>query len=191
MDNNYVFALDVDGVLTDGKFLWDAEGNKAYKEFGPDDADALKILARYMPVVLFSKDGKGYKISESRANHMGFPIYYMDTQERLDFIAKVFGVSNAIYMGDSFMDVPVLKLCKYGIATDTSSPYAKEAADYVTTTGGGNRAVAEACFWIMKNVLKMNSVELITGASLELDNKPCELKTYEMGLYDIRKRNSK
>ena len=37
----YVFALDVDGVLTDGKFLWDANGNKVYKEFGPDDADAL------------------------------------------------------------------------------------------------------------------------------------------------------
>ena len=35
--NVKVLLTDVDGVLTDGKFLWDANGNKVLKEFGPDD----------------------------------------------------------------------------------------------------------------------------------------------------------
>ena len=164
MDNKiYVFALDVDGVLTDGKFLWDLAGNKVYKEFGPDDADALKLLQKYMDIMIYSKDGKGYNISRTRAEHMGMPIRYMNTEERLEDIKRNFGFENTIYMGDSFVDVPILEACKYGIATATSSPYAKRSADYVTSVGGGERAVAEAVFWIMRNVLKLDSVELGVG----------------------------
>lgn len=166
--SKFTFALDVDGVFTDGKFLWDQNGNKVYKEFGPDDADALKLLSKYMNIVLFSKDGKGYKISKSRADHMGFPIYYKDSSERLEFINSEFGYSQTIYMGDSFIDAPIFKACKYGIATATSSSYAKQYADYVTSVGGGERAVAEAVFWIMKNVLNLEDIELYKGIKLPL-----------------------
>ena len=168
MNNNYVFALDVDGVLTDGKFLWDANGNKVYKEFGPDDADALKLLKKYMPILIFSKDKKGIDISKSRATHMGFPIYYMDTKERMDYLLEEYGLANTIYMGDSFLDAVILENCAYGIATATSSPYAKRAADYITSVGGGERAVAEAVFWIMKNVLKMEYVDIFEDVRMPL-----------------------
>ena len=148
--------------------MWDANGNKVYKEFGPDDADALKLLSRYMTIVFFSKDGKGYPISESRATHMGFPICYENNEERLNTINSVYGFAGTIYMGDSFLDAPILDACKYGIATATSSPYAKAVADYVTSVGGGERAVAEACFWIMKNVLGLKEVELYKGLRMTL-----------------------
>lgn len=169
MDSKYVFALDVDGVLTDGKFLWDADGNKAYKEFGPDDADALKLLSRYIPVIFFSKDKKGFPISKSRVEHMGFPIYYMNTEERTEYLRKIYGLERTIYMGDSFVDAPLLDICAYGIATKTSSPFAKAVSAYVTSTGGGERAVAEAVFWIMKNVLKLDKIEITEGFSIPLD----------------------
>ena len=168
-DNNYVLALDVDGVLTDGKFLWDAEGNKTYKEFGPDDADALKILNRYMSVIFFSKDKKGFPISKSRVEHMGFDICYMNTEERTEYLRKTYGLNRVIYMGDSFVDAPLLGICAYGIATKTSSPFAKAVSAYVTSAGGGERAVAEAVFWIMKNVLKLDKVEITEGFSIPLD----------------------
>ena len=168
MNKNYVFALDVDGVLTDGKFLWDKDGNKVYKEFGPDDADALKLLSKYMKVIFFSKDGKGFDISKSRVSHMGFEIIYEGNSERLDTINTVYGFANTIYMGDSFLDGPILQACKYGIATATSSPYAKAAADYVTSTSGGERAVAEAVFWIMKHVLNLKDIELYKGTRMTI-----------------------
>lgn len=163
-----VFALDVDGVLTDGKFSWDCNGNKCLKEFGPDDADALKLLSKYMKVVLFSKDGKGFDISKTRASHMGFEIRYEDNAERLDTINTEYGFESTIYMGDSFLDGPILQACRFGISTATSSPYAKAAANYVTSVGGGNRAVAEAVFWIMKHVLDMKDVELYKGIKMTL-----------------------
>ena len=166
MDKKYVFALDVDGVLTDGKFLWDKDGNKVYKEFGPDDADALKILSKYMKIMIFSKDKKGFEISKSRASHMGFEIYYMDTQERMEYLDKMYGLDNVIYMGDSFVDVPIMRRC-FGIATATSSIYAKKVANYITTVGGGERAVAEAVFYIMNVLLKLDHFE-INGENIQI-----------------------
>ena len=38
-----IFVLDVDGVLTNGQFLYDQNG-KSHKIFGADDSDALKLL---------------------------------------------------------------------------------------------------------------------------------------------------
>lgn len=169
MKSKYVFALDVDGVLTDGKFLWDANGNKVYKEFGPDDADALKLLSKYMKIIFFSKDRKGFEISNSRVLHMGFEIYYMNTEERKEFLKKEYGLENVIYMGDSFVDTPVFESVAYGIATETSDFFAKYFANYVTTTGGGERAVAEAVFWIMKNILKLDKVEIAEGYFLPIN----------------------
>lgn len=169
MNENFVFALDVDGVLTDGKFLWDEHGNKVYKEFGPDDADALKLLSRYMKIIFFSKDKLGFGISGTRVSHMGFDICYMNTEERTEYLRKTCGLEHTIYMGDSFVDTPLLDICAYGIATKTSSPFAKAVSTYVTSTGGGERAVAEAVFWIMKNVLKLDKVEITEGFSIPLD----------------------
>ena len=170
MNKKYVFALDVDGVLTDGKFLWDKDGNKVYKEFGPDDADALKLLSKYMKIVFFSKDKKGFEISKSRVSHMGFEIFYMNTQERMEYLNQTYGLENVIYMGDSFIDVPLLTKCGFGIATATSSPYAKNAAWYVTETGGGERAVADAVFHIMYYLLNLNYFEL-DGCQIRLLSK--------------------
>lgn len=167
METKYVFALDVDGVLTDGKFLWDKDGNKSYKVFGPDDADALKLLSKYIRIIFFSKDGKGFPISKSRVEHMGFDIFYQNSKERLETLKETFGLENTIYMGDSFVDVPILSKCRYGISTKTSSPYAKMVSSYVTKTGGGERAVADAVFWIMKNVLKLEEIE-IDGVKIKL-----------------------
>lgn len=166
---NYTFALDVDGVLTDGKFHWDAEGNKVYKEFGPDDADALKLLRPYVSnIVLYTQDKKGLGISSSRATHMNLPIVVANTKERLKDIQKFFGFENTIYMGDSFADVPILSECYYGITTADADPYAKKWSDYITTRAGGNRAVSEACFWILKEVLRLKKIIIPGDYELEL-----------------------
>ena len=100
---------------------------------------------------------------------MGFEIYYMNTEERKEFLKKEYGLENVIYMGDSFVDTPVFESVAYGIATETSDFFAKYFANYVTTTGGGERAVAEAVFWIMKNILKLDKVEIAEGYFLPIN----------------------
>jgi len=166
---DYIFALDVDGVLTDGKFWWDANGNKVYKAFGPDDADALKLIRPYLAnIVFYTQDKKGMEISISRLSHMGFPVVEANTKERLLDIEKFYGFNNTIYMGDSFLDAPILSLCKFGITTSDADPYARRYANYITSKPGGSRAVSEACFWILKEVLDVRKVRLFEDCELEL-----------------------
>ena len=50
-----IFILDVDGVLTTGHFLYTITG-KSMKIFGPDDNDALAILANKLQIHFVTGD---------------------------------------------------------------------------------------------------------------------------------------
>ena len=63
MIKNYNFVLDVDGVLTNGKFLYSNKG-KVLKEFGPHDAFSLKKIKKFCNITFISADNKGFKIDD-------------------------------------------------------------------------------------------------------------------------------
>jgi len=48
---NIIF--DVDGILTDGSFLYDEKGKK-FKKFGAHDADGLNLLKKYFKIFFIS-----------------------------------------------------------------------------------------------------------------------------------------
>lgn len=151
----YNFVLDVDGVLTDGSFLYDANG-KAYKRFGADDADALKLISDQVNIVFVSADHRGFPITKKRVEDMGFPIEQVKSKDRLQWIHDKFGFENTFYMGDSFEDIPMLEAC-IGIAPNNALPDVLSRADYVCGRAGGDRAVAEACIWINSHYLRGRS----------------------------------
>lgn len=142
-------AFDVDGVMTDGRFDYTANG-KQMKSFGPDDADALKILKSTVPVVFVSADRRGFPITERRIAHdMGHEVALVGSGERLDWLAARAPLDRIVYMGDSFTDIPVLEEVATGITTADALPGVQAAAQYVTRRRGGDRAVAEACFHLL------------------------------------------
>jgi 3-deoxy-D-manno-octulosonate 8-phosphate phosphatase (KDO 8-P phosphatase) len=144
-----LIVFDVDGVMTDGRFDYSAEG-KQLKSFGPDDADALKLLTAVTPVVFVSADRRGFPITERRiAGDMGHEVQLVPSGGRLDWIAARAPLDRVAYMGDSFTDIPVLKEVDVGITTADALPGVRQAATYVTQRRGGDRAVAEACFYLL------------------------------------------
>ena len=147
-------VLDVDGIMTTGQFFYDENG-KRYKVFGPDDADALKILKRFMNIVFVSADKRGFKISKKRiSTDMGYKLYNVSSEERLDWIKKKFELDDTIYMGDGIYDHIIMKKVFYSISTSNSSENAKKISSYITKRTGGDRAVAEACLHILKKFFK-------------------------------------
>ncbi len=145
-----VFILDVDGVMTDGKFYYSNKG-KIMKVFGPDDNDALSLLSSYINIQFVTGDKKGYSISKKRIkDDMGFEINLVSTIKRIEWIKKKYKLSEVIYMGDGIFDHYVMKEVGYSIATLNSDKNAKDAADYITKRNGSERAVAEASLHIMK-----------------------------------------
>jgi 3-deoxy-D-manno-octulosonate 8-phosphate phosphatase (KDO 8-P phosphatase) len=59
------FILDVDGVMTDGKFHY-SENGKVMKVFGADDSDAFSLLASSLDIHFVSGDRRGFAISKAR-----------------------------------------------------------------------------------------------------------------------------
>ena len=59
------FIIDVDGVMTDGKFHYSNQ-KKIFKVFGADDNEGLKILSKYLNIYFITSDRRGYKISKRR-----------------------------------------------------------------------------------------------------------------------------
>ena len=148
------FILDLDGVLTNGSFLYSKRG-KLLKSFGPDDHEALNVLARFLEIVVVTADKRGFKISKRRvARDMGLPLYLVDSLDRTAWIQSRFSLGETIYMGDGLYDSIVFEKVGYSIAPANSLNQTKQYADYVTENLGGNRAVAEACIHILNTFIQ-------------------------------------
>ena len=154
------FVLDVDGVLTDGTFLYDANG-KAYKKFGPEDADALKMLAPYCNIVFASADTRGFEITKRRVNDMGFEVHNIKARDRKKWIKDTFGLENTIYMGDGLVDIPCLESVKYSYVPSNGSYAAKQACNKVLNEMGGHGAVAEAVYDIAETFFNKTYIDLL------------------------------
>lgn len=144
------FILDVDGVLTNGQFLYSAEG-KQMKIFGPDDNDGLSLLKPFMEICFVTGDKKGFEISKKRiVDDMGFALDLVSTVRRIDWIRERYPPERVVYMGDGIFDHYVMREVGYAIAPANADALAKQHAHYVTTRVGGDRAVAEACLHLMQ-----------------------------------------
>ena len=149
-----VLILDVDGVMTNGQFLYSEEG-KQMKIFGPDDNDRLRLLNPYINIRFVTGDRKGFSITNKRIKEdMKFDLDLVSTIKRIEWIKDLYNPKEVIYMGDGIFDHYVMKEVGYSIAPDNSDPTAKASANFVTKRSGGDRAVVEACLHIMQKFFK-------------------------------------
>ena len=48
-----ILIIDVDGVMTTGRFFYSEKNGKFIKEFGSDDSDAISLLKPYIKHIQF------------------------------------------------------------------------------------------------------------------------------------------
>lgn len=143
------FILDVDGVMTTGQFFYSPKG-KAFKVFGPHDADGLKLIRDKINILFITSDKRGFPISKKRIDDMGYPLELVTEGDRYKYIKEKFGFENTIFMGDGIFDAPVIRDCTFGIAPANARIEAKRWAKYVTPSKSGEGAVCDACIVINK-----------------------------------------
>lgn len=152
--------FDIDGVMTTGQFLY-SENGKAYKIFGAHDNDGIKLLNNKCKIIFLTADKRGFLISKKRiVDDMRQELYLVGEGERLSFIEKNYGLSNAIYMGDGLYDAEILKNCFYGIAPRNATAEAKRNAAYITRVNSGEGAVLDACLHILKKFFRTEYNEI-------------------------------
>ena len=150
-----IVISDVDGCLTDGKYIYTADG-KVAKTYGPHDNDGVKMLRSHgIDVVFITADKRGFPITKKRIEDMKCPIYNVSEQERVEWVKnyiKENGYEFAVFFGDGIGDVPVKPYVNMFIAPANARREAKAAATFVTDSEGGNGAFLDLALYVYDNI---------------------------------------
>ncbi len=150
--NIKLLAMDVDGILTDGKIIYDSQGVET-KAFNVQDGLGLASLVKF-GFVLAIITGRNSPMVERRAKELGIAHVIQGRDDKyvaLSDLADSLGLSlnECAYMGDDLPDVKAIKNAGLGISVPNGCTIAQEQADMVTTRTGGNGAVREVCELIL------------------------------------------
>jgi 3-deoxy-D-manno-octulosonate 8-phosphate phosphatase (KDO 8-P phosphatase) len=143
-----LFAMDVDGVLTDGTVEISSDGTEA-KSFSILDGMGLKQLER-AGILTAWISGRPSGATTARATELKIPHLVqgrIDKITALQELAKKLKLTSdqCAYMGDDSIDAPAIDWAGVGIAPHESMPQALSAADYITRRPAGLGAVREIC----------------------------------------------
>jgi len=141
-----MLVLDIDGVMTDGRIIYDSKGNEL-KCFNVLDGLGLAVLKQIkMKVVLVT--AKGSRPVLRRARDIGVAEVWQDAHDKLKpyrQILKKHKLKNEdiCFVGDDLVDLSVMKRAGLSVAVANACPEAKRIAHYVTKKEGGKGAVRE------------------------------------------------
>ena len=139
-------ALDVDGVLTDGTFWWDAAGAEL-KRFSFRDIMGIARAARHGTVFALIS-GERNPIVDRYAAKMGIARTWQGCAQKdvaLREFSEVSGVAlnESAFMGDDVNDLAAIALAGFSAAPADAHEAVRAVVKLVTTHPGGNGAVRE------------------------------------------------
>jgi len=147
-----LLGLDVDGVLSDGKIIFSAQGDEL-KAFCTLDGHGIKLLQQNgIEVAIIT--GRNSPLVARRARDLGIKHLVQGREDKkiaLDDIRQELGLDweQCAYMGDDLPDLSAIKHCGLGITVPNAHSFVKEHAEMCTQTSGGHGAVREACDFIL------------------------------------------
>ncbi len=143
-----LLLLDVDGVMTDGRIIYDQQGNEL-KAFDVKDGHGLKMLQR-AGIQVGMITGRSSVIVNQRAEELGISILYQGAKVKLGPYLEILeqtGMADhqVAYVGDDLIDLPVLRRVGFSATVADAVPQMADQVDYVTRCSGGRGAVREIC----------------------------------------------
>lgn len=153
-----VILIDVDGVLTRPQIIWagQLEGNRLYeiKEFCVHDGAATWAAksAGLIQIVVSGRDSLALRKRMERMQIHGVYAGDLNKLRVLERIKRKYRVSDeeVAYIGDDFLDLPIMERVGLPIAVQDATPEVKRVARYVTKKRGGEGAVGEALRLILR-----------------------------------------
>lgn len=140
------FILDVDGVLTTGTVLATNEGEMR-RDFNIKDGFALQFAIKqgYNIIIISGGDNEGVR---KRLAGLGIKEVHTAVADKRallkDLVAKHdIDLRKAVYMGDDYPDLSVMRMCGVGATPCDSAWQVQETADYISKLPGGKGAVRE------------------------------------------------
>lgn len=156
-----LLMLDVDGVLTDGRIIYDSSGREL-KLFDVHDGMGVYLLKKAgIPTILIT--AKGSRAIRPRAKDMQVAEVFQNISPKssvLDKVSRKYNVAEEeiCFVGDDLVDLCLLKRVGFPVAVANACREIKESACFTTSKEGGRGAVREVAEMILKTQNKWQGV---------------------------------
>jgi 3-deoxy-D-manno-octulosonate 8-phosphate phosphatase (KDO 8-P phosphatase) len=147
-----LMIFDVDGVLTDGRIIYQDDGSEI-KAFDVKDGHGIKLLQRVgIEVALIT--GRYCRAVEHRAVALGIGRLHQNVHNKVEAYEKILAETGLKdeevgYMGDDLIDIPVMRRVGFAVAVADATPHVMPYAHYVAQAQGGRGACREVCEMIL------------------------------------------
>jgi 3-deoxy-D-manno-octulosonate 8-phosphate phosphatase (KDO 8-P phosphatase) len=147
-----LLILDVDGVLTNGRLYYGADGDEL-RAFHIRDGLGLKML-RATGVEVAIVTGRTSRAVELRAENLGVPYVFQGVSNKLAVFEQLLKrltltADAAAAMGDDLPDLPVLRRCGLAACVPEAPALIRSHSHYIAEKPGGAGAVRELCELVM------------------------------------------
>ncbi len=148
-----LLLLDVDGILTEGHIIVDAQGREI-KSFSVQDGLGIKLLQKAGLEVGILSSRTSLPVA-FRARELGIKIVFQGELEKRKLYEELLAQKGledreVAYMGDDWVDIPVLMKVGLAVTVPSAWPPVKNYVHYVTRRPGGRGAVREVCDLILQ-----------------------------------------
>jgi len=153
LDRIRLLVLDVDGVLSDGRIVYDSAGTET-KAFHAVDGQGIKywLRAGHQAAIL---SGRKSETVRRRADELGIALVCQGAKDKLPAFEELLGQADAAaeeacYVGDDLVDLPVLARSGFAVTVPGAPHEVRRTAHYVTRMPGGAGAVREVIELILR-----------------------------------------
>lgn len=142
-----LLILDVDGVMTDGSVLLDADGDEI-KRFNIRDGLGIRVWLR-LGFKVGVITGRSSLALTHRMMELGVEHVIQDSNDKAKDLDKLLGeadtaVACTACLGDDWPDLAMARKVGYPMAVSDADDKLKKAVAHITTRRGGHGAVREA-----------------------------------------------
>lgn len=142
-----LFAMDVDGTLTDGALTLAADGAE-WKTFHARDGLGIQLLPRagITPAII---SGRASEVTARRARELGVDLVFQGISDKAACLAALceqldLEPRQAAFVGDDLSDIPPMRIAGWSAAPSDAAPETRAAAEFVSSLPGGRGAVRQA-----------------------------------------------
>lgn len=158
-----LLALDVDGVLTDGRIYYGNDGEEL-KAFNIKDGLGIKMLQR-AGITVAIITGRQSNIVNRRASELGISDIIQGREDKRSALIELCEragktLDECGYMGDDLPDLSAIVSAGLGLTVADASDTVINVADWQSTLPGGQGAVREACEFILNARGELAAIEV-------------------------------
>jgi len=156
-----LLLLDVDGVMTDGRIIYDNHGGET-KAFDVKDGHGLKLIQR-AGIQVGIITGRESAVVARRAEELGIELVYQGAKNKIlpfrEILLKLaLQPEEVAYIGDDIVDLPILRQVGFAATVADAVEDVKAHVHLVAKRRGGRGAVREICDLILKESDRWNAV---------------------------------